>query len=176
MISPSPTIQAWLDYPTSITDRLKIYHPNVHLVCLKQAWFTADAWEQTTIDAANLFRREILMYAGEHACWYARTMIPEHTYTQEQVRFARLKTEPLGQIIWQSSDIERQHMTQFCLDQNTLLYQHLTQIPQLTLNISPLWGRLSTFIIKTTLPFYLLEIFLPELQHYAEHPSSHPFS
>ncbi len=176
MIVPPPGLKIWLDHPTSITDKLKTYHSNVYLTCLSQDWATQDPWEQQHIPATKIFRREILMYAAEDACWYARTMIPETTYLLDQSRFERLKTEPLGQIIWHASDIQRQNMIQFSLHQISLLYQYIAQIPQLKISETYLWGRLSTFIIKQQLPFYLLEIFLPELQHYYDHTSSDTFS
>ncbi len=167
MKTPSPALQSWLDHPTSITDRLKAYHADVQLTCLTQTWDTPDTWEQIHLPEKSIFRREILMSAGQHTCWYARTIIPLETYLLEASRFSRLETEPLGNIIWHASDIKRKTMLQFSLDETTSLYQHIQNLP-LKLTEQCLWGRLSTFMIKQTLPFYLLEIFLPELQHYYE--------
>lgn len=167
MKTPLAALQRWLDYPTSITDRLKAYHAEVQLTCLKQTWDTPDAWEKMHLSDTSIFRREILMSAGQHTCWYARTIIPQETYQLEASRFSRLKTEPLGNIIWHALDIERKSMLQFSLDETTSLYQYVKNLP-LKLTEPYLWGRLSTFMIKQTLPFYLLEVFLPDLQHYYE--------
>lgn len=165
MKTPPPGLQNWLDYPISITDKLKAHTPEVRLTCLKEGWGMLDSWETRHLPNTEIFRREILMYAGQHTCWYARTMIPKTTYLGEAARFERLGRENLGQIIWQASDIKRQHMAQFSLTKSSFIYKYLETIG-LELNEETLWGRLSTFTIKHTLPFYLLEIFLPELQHY----------
>jgi chorismate lyase len=169
MNTPPPGLQTWLHYPTSITDKLKSYHPKVTLTLIEEVWTTPDKWEASFVSETSIFRREILMCAGNHACWYARTMIPESTYHPESARFARLKTEPLGQIIWHASDIQRKNFLHFSMESTDALYQYLQSFPQLKLGDSTLWGRLSTFMIKDRLPFYLLEIFLPELKHYYDH-------
>lgn len=180
MITPPDGLNVWLNHTTAITDKLKMQHPHVYLTRISQGFVIPDAWEKKHTpppkhsNEALLFRREILMHAGEHACWYARTLIPESTYLKEATRFARLETESLGQIIWSTAEIQRQKMQQFCFDHTTLYHAYLKRVEALQLDASPLWGRLSMFQINNTLPFYLLEIFLPELKHYYEYPSSHP--
>ncbi len=169
-------LEAWLYHQRSITDKLKEKSPNVYLECLFQGLVEPDQWENQHIefesqDDTPILRREILMYAGKHRCWYARTIIPNTTYTKESERFARLKTESLGEIIWSSSDIERQNMQHFSFNNTNSIHTYIASTLGQNLDKDTLWGRLSRFEIKKKYPFYLLEIFLPELKYYDEYPS-----
>lgn len=161
-------LQQWLDYPVSISDRLKNKSGKIRLEVLTHSWsYPLDIWDHIILQSTTLFfRREIIMWANQHACWYARTLIPQTTYEIHKKFFNDLDTKPLGELIWNNSAIQRTQMQQFCIEENQP--EHLI-FKKMGYNAPILWGRCSTFGIQSTtnpLNFFLLEIFLPDIKHY----------
>jgi len=160
-------LDSWLNHQASLTDKLKSIASNVHLEVLSHAWSHPDIWDKTTLNIISkdmILRREIIMWAGSHACWYARTIIPKDTFDQEEALFNRLRTEPLGELIWNRNQFKRESLIQYAIDKESLEYHFLTtQMHQNALN---LWARLSTISSHRSFKLHLLEIFLPDLQHH----------
>ena len=166
-LEPTPQLKPWLVHQHSLTDRLKAVAHDVRLDVLRHEWSALDAWDQQTL-CINLnqhaLHREILMWASTDICWYARTIVPLATYQAEVPLFSRLRTQSLGELIWSNPNIERVLLKPYPLQEDTLEYHFLTD--EMHQRETPLWARLSTFSVRKTYPFYLLEIFLPGLRKY----------
>lgn len=160
-------LTSWLNHQLSLMDKLKAVASDVHLEVLRHDWSHPDSWDQQKLKILTknpLLRREIIMWASAHACWYARTIIPHATYNVEDALFKQLSTEPLGELIWNHPHFKRQSMTSYLIDKESPEYHFLT--PELHQNTHTLWARLSTISVHETSFMYLLEIFLPDLCHY----------
>ncbi len=157
----------WLTYPYSLTQKLKEIAKDVHLNVLREQWEEPDLWDQNYLlnKSMKVFHREIIMYAGNLACWYARTTIPQATYQANSWLFSRLQHESLGDIIYHESKIERTHLNPYQIDDEMDEYFRVKGL--IPLYESKLWGRSSSFIINKKDPFHLVEIFLPDLERFA---------
>lgn len=51
--------------------------------------------------------REVLLKQGNTPLVYAQTLIPEQTYQQSEYRLKQLGTQSLGQLLFQSNDVQR---------------------------------------------------------------------
>lgn len=156
----------WLTYPNSLTQKLKEIAKDVHLNVLREQWEAPDLWDKKHLldNSIKVFHREILMYAGNLACWYARTTIPQATYQANPQLFSRLQHESLGDIIYHESIIERTHLNPYLIDDQMDEYHRVKVFIPLYEN--QLWARYSSFIINKRDPFYLVEIFLPDLERF----------
>nr|HAT8713124.1 chorismate lyase [Legionella jordanis] len=161
---PPTSLLPWLTYPYSLTDKLKEETGQANLLVLKQEWKAVTWWDKFTLGLVNddlVFHREILMSSANRPCWYARTIIPESSHRNNQELFARLKQESLGVIVFNNSEVRRKHVHHYSIDFLSLEYYWLTKI-----HSEPgakFWARFSVFTLKQGNPFYLVEIFLPEL-------------
>ena len=167
LYKPSRALMPWLTHQDSITDKLKTIARDVRLDVLRHEWGIPDTWDTEVLKIStpeHVLHREILMWASTDICWYARTILPFQTYYAEKSRFSRLKTQALGELIWHDPNIKRVKMEHYPIHPDNIEYQFLTHT--MHRNERPLWARLSTISIHDTLPLYLLEIFLPDLQKY----------
>jgi chorismate--pyruvate lyase len=164
MLPPVP-LRPWLTHQHSLTDKLKSVACDVRLEVCRHEWGDPDLWDQQTLQLSErALHREILMWAGGDTCWYARTIIPSSTYLTEELLFDRLKTQALGELIWNHPHIKRTAITPYAINKNALEYGFLT--PRMHQDTHPLWARLSTLSVHEHHSFYLLEIFLPGLAAY----------
>jgi len=169
MTDPRPPTKLipWLEHKGSITDKLIAYAGEAKLQVLKHTWELTDAWDQNTLALApnaSVLHREILMWANNQPCWFARTIIPKPTYLAEEALFSRLETTPLGELIHHHPNIKRTNITPYPIQPKSMEYGYLEHA--LENPVTPLWGRLSTFTLHKQHEFYLLEIFLPGLLRY----------
>ncbi|MDF1683148.1 MAG: chorismate lyase [Legionellaceae bacterium] len=161
---PPAQLIPWLEHQGSITDKLKALSGEARLQLLKHTWELTDTWDQNTLNLEpnhSVLHREILMWAHNEPCWFARTVLPKTTYQAEEALFSRLETTPLGELIHHHSDIKRTSIKPYPILPNSMEHAYLTHA--LDPIITPLWGRCSTFTLRTQHDFYLLEIFLPKL-------------
>jgi len=161
------TLDSWLNHQASLTDKLKSIACDVHLKILSHDWSYPDIWDKQRLKIMAdhaLLRREIIMWAATHACWYARTIIPKSTFEQEESLFNRLHAKPLGELIWNKAQFKRQSIVQYSINNENLEYHFLTA--DIHQNAEMLWARLSTISVHDRFEFYLLEIFLPDLKYY----------
>jgi len=160
----------WLEHQGSITDKLKNLAGEAHLQRLKHTWELTDRWDQETLKLKpnlEVLHREILMWAHDKPCWFARTILPKTTYQAEEALFNRLETTPLGELIHHHPKIKRTIINPYPILPNSMEYIYLTHAFEVP--ITPLWGRCSTFTFTLNTKqeeFYLLEIFLPDLLRY----------
>jgi chorismate--pyruvate lyase len=167
MISSSHALHPWLTHQGSLTDKLKAIAHHVYLDVQRHEWGSTTLWDQHKLGLSTtekVLQREIIMRASSHDCWYARTILPEKTYESEASLFSRLKTQALGELIWHHPHIQRIALEIYPINQTQDEYHFLS--PMMHQNKQPLWARLATWSLHTTHRFYLLEIFLPDLENY----------
>jgi len=181
--------QPWVFYTESLTEKLRLLADDVRLEVLSHRIGSLDEWAQTALkisDPVGLVR-EIVTWAQHQRCWYARTVIPQATLQAGESLFARLGHEPLGQLIFSNPHIQRVDLsprllmgpaadtTLATLPEKMLQGLQCIHYPSAEWHWLPadcclpqdrLWGRLSTFMLHQQYPFYLYEIFLPNLSDY----------
>lgn len=164
---PPEELKPWLNYQTSLTDKLKRLTGDAELEVLSQEWSLASWWDKFTLGLSceKILLREILMLSQGTPCWYARTIIPESTYLANQVLFSRLKQESLGQLIFNEAGIRRTQLLTYAVDHHSLEYNWIPAV--LRDESSEYWLRLSNFTIDDSAAFCLVEIFLPGLRRVA---------
>ena len=162
-------IQNWLVYPYSLTERLIEKAGSVSLKVLAQGWEPACAWDNIRLNdfSDRVWRREIIMSAEGRACWYARTMVPELTYTNCRIFFDQLKTKSLGMLIFNSFAVERTSLAHYAIDESANEYQWLPEALR-PVPFQTLWVRLSYLMLHKQFPFYLTEILLPNAERYTD--------
>ena len=162
-------LNPWLREKGSITDKLKAKANHIHLDVVSHQFESPDTWDINHLKLQNhteILHREIIMWADTKACWYARTILPKSVYDIEKALFNQLKTTPLGVLIHHHPEIERSHINPYKIHTNMPEYDYLKHALKQNTPNKTLWGRVSTFTIRHQFNFYLLEIFLPALQHY----------
>lgn len=166
--SRPPLLLPWLIYEDSLTELLQSKAGHTRLQVLGQQWEAADWWDRHVVQMANqtVFHREILMWAGQEACWYARTIIPETTYNAEPLFFNRLQNESLGELIFNETKIKRAYMTYYPIGEQSIEYHWLNKV--LPCSAKELWVRLSAFTFKEDFSFFLVETVLPGLERYSK--------
>ncbi len=170
MLSPPKELLPWLTCTTYLTKKLHATSGNTALQVLQEQWLeVATPWDQQVLQLApeRVLHRDILMLAEARPCWFARTILPAATYQSEDGLFSRLRDEPLGNLIFQGSAIQRLELRHYPIVMTDPEYAWIPegQHQQRT----PLWVRLATFqVLSSQALFYLLEILLPELERYCK--------
>lgn len=159
-------LHPWLIYEQSLTHKLKSTAGDARLEVLDQRWETSDTWDccKLKLNTIQVLHREIVMWAFNSPCWYARTIIPDATWKANNTLFERLNTEPLGQLIFNSTDIKRASLVHYPISSISTEYQWLN--PTLHQDAPTLWVRLSEFVVGGNHSFFLVEILLPRLLRY----------
>lgn len=153
----------------AITDKLKECSQKVRMEVLSHAQAPVNWWERYVLGMthhASLLRRDIVTFSQEHACWFARTMVPDTTYHANPVFFDRLHNEPLAHLIYNEPRISRERIYSYTVSPQMLEYHW--PAPMWILQASSLPVRVSIFRLEETFEsyrFYLVEIFLPGLLH-----------
>ena len=153
----------WLVYEQSLTQKLKIAAGDARMEVLDQRWDVPDVWDKNVlnIENTNVMHREILMWAWDTPCWYARTIIPDTTWQDNITLFDRLKSEQLGQLIFNGTDIKRVSLTHYSILPSSIEYKWLHE--SMHQGAPTLWVRLSEFKVHDRDAFFLVEILLPGL-------------
>ena len=160
-------LDLWINYQDSLTELLKIKAGDTRLDVFGQRWGLADWWDQHVLQLTNesVLHREILMWANEEPCWYARTIIPKTTYLADEVFFNRLQKESLGALIFNERKIKRIQKTSYPVNSQSIEYHWVTAC--IPCSSKTLWTRLSVFTLNDDYPFYLIEVLLPALERYS---------
>lgn len=158
---------SWVTYQSSLTKRLLAITGDARLDVLGQRWESADAFDQSILNLDNqpVLHREILMWAWDEPCWYARTIIPYETYYKDELLFDRLKSESLGDLIFSEMRIKRVYLAHYPIDRQSIEYQWLN--PLMHADAKILWVRKSQFMLDSV-PFFLIEILLPSLMRHVK--------
>ena len=162
-ISLLPELQAWLEYPHSTTETLKKHTGEASLQVINQIFRSANWWEEQFLHLhGEVFCREIMISSQGIDCWYGRTMVAKNTYNHHHNFFEKLRTQYLGQIIFNAKEVERVQLSHYFIDHRTIEYYWVKALKP-ALN-QPLGVRLSVFqFLDNQEKFYLVEILLPEL-------------
>lgn len=163
---PPLELQPWLVYEESLTQKLCETAGDAQLEVLGQHWESPDVWDSSALKLSNVsvMHREILMRAHNTPCWYARTILPDTTFQANLTLFERLKTEPLGHLIFNGTEIQRASLIHYMISSTSPEYGWLNEsMHQKNLH---LWMRLSEFIVNDHHSFFLAEILLPGLTRY----------
>jgi chorismate--pyruvate lyase len=157
----------WVTHQQSLTERLQAKAKQTRLQVLGQRWGVSNWWDKyvLNLDCESVLHREILMWAGQDACWYARTIIPKATYLEDTLFFDRLENESLGALIFNEAKIKRVSMTYYPIGEQSIEYHWLDQ--SLHCSAEVLWVRMSSFTFNGSSPFFLIEILLPALERFS---------
>jgi chorismate lyase len=167
------SITPWVTHKGSITDKLKALATNTHLLVLNNIWEQTDEWDHKNLCLSpniEVLHRDILMWAEQQPCWYARTILPKSVYHTEKALFDGLKTKALGDRSHNHPHISRTHIIPYTIHTNMSEFNFLKKALKHNTPTNTLWGRISTFTIHTQFDFYLLEIFLPGILRYCHEP------
>ncbi len=161
------SLAEWLAYPDSLTERLQDKAGHAKLQVLRQQWERANWWDKQVFHVleGQVMHREIVMYANDEPCWYARTIIPEATYQAGSSFFNRLQKESLGTLIFNETKIKRLSMVHYPISEQSIEYHWLKQ--WLSCSALILWVRMSVFSFNNDSPFFLIETLLPALERYS---------
>lgn len=174
--SIDPLLLPWLCHEQFLTEKLKKTAGDARLEVLGQRWDMADDWDcahwagTLAHQRTRVMHREIVMWAFDSPCWYARTVLPEATYLANPALFDRLQTQSLGHLIFHGTHITRVSLTSYGISAQSAEYAWLSE--WMHQDTARLWVRSSEFsVLETgdthqTHSFFLVEILLPGLMRY----------
>lgn len=154
----------WLLDPASLTLRLKsACRGRFRVVVLSQGWARPHLNEAEVLgmrDNCWGFVREVQLLCDEEPLVFARTIIPRTTLVGSNRRLTRLKTRPLGAVLFADPTMTRGTVEIARITPGVRLYtgatQHLSKMPD------AIWGRRSLFTLGGK-PLLVSEIFLPSI-------------
>jgi len=163
----------WLYDPSSLTARLKKHCQNFRVDVIGQKVETCSTKEAHSLIKAGeqVLVREVLLYCDEQPQVFARSLLPLTSLTGDEQQLAHLGSQPLGQVLFNNQQLERQsiEIAQFDLNSSVgSLCKHLTLPIK-----DELWGRRSLFVLNNK-PIMVAEVFLPNAFAYADvdvHPN-----
>jgi len=158
---PEPVLR-WLLDPASLTRRIQsACHGCFRVQVLFQGWAQPQHNEARVLgmrQGSTGFVREVHLLCDDRPWVFARTVIPRGTLTGPRRCLTRLKSRPLGAVLFADPSMQRGPVEIARLTPCDKLYpsalQHLAQRPEL------IWGRRSLFTLGGK-PLLVNEIFLP---------------
>ena len=161
----------WLYDASSLTARLKKCCSNFRVEVIGQRIETCSTEEAHSLIKAGeqVLVREVLLYCDEQPQVFARSLLPLNSLTGDEQKLAHLGTQPLGQVLFNNPNLERQSIRVASFDISTnvgKLCKHLA-LPFK----DALWGRRSLFVLNNK-PIMVAEVFLPNAFAYADIPSN----
>ena len=106
------------------------------------------------------FVREVQLLCNDVPWVYARTVIPRTTLTGPRRRLTRLRTRPLGAVLFADPTMQRGPVEIACITPCDRLHpaatRHLEVLPE------AIWGRRSVFTLGGK-PLLVSEVFLPAI-------------
>lgn len=154
----------WLLDPASLTRRIQsACHGCFRVEVLFQGWARPQRNEMHALGmrhGSTGFVREVHLLCDEQPWVFARTVIPRTTLTGPRRCLTRLKSRPLGAVLFADPTMQRGPVEIARLSPCDKLYpaafQHLDQRPD------TVWGRRSLFTLGGK-PLLVSEIFLPDI-------------
>ena len=158
---PEPVLR-WLLDPASLTRRIQsACHGCFRVEVLFQGWARPQHNETRELGmrtGSSGFVREVHLLCDGRPWVFARTIIPRTTLTGPRRCLTRLKSRPLGAVLFADPSMQRGPVEIARLSPCDKLYpsaiRHLTQRPE------TIWGRRSLFTLGGK-PLLVSEIFLP---------------
>jgi len=157
----------WLYDAGSLTARLKSLCENFRVEVIGQEVqeCTADEASTTIKKGEKVLVREVLLYCDEQPQVFARSLLPLKSLTGDEQQLAHLGSQPLGQVLFNNPQLERQSISVASFDMHTgvgQLCKYLALPSQ-----AELWGRRSLFVLNNK-PIMVAEVFLPNSFAYQE--------
>jgi len=153
-------VMPWLFESSSLTKRLLQLCPKdfrVELLVQMTGRPTLDERRSLGIRSArSALIREVILYCGEKAVVYARTVIPLSTLKGAQRCYASLGERPLGAMLFADRSMRRGEVEITSLMPDDELYV------KTRCSDKPVWGRRSVFRVGGK-PLMVCEFFLPAL-------------
>ena len=152
----------WLLDPASLTLRLKsACRGRFRVAVLAQGWARPHLNEVEVLGMRGNqwgFVREVQLLCDEQPWVFARTIIPRTTLVGSNRRLTRLKSRPLGAVLFADPTMTRGPVEIARITSGVRLYasatQHMSKLPD------AIWGRRSVFTLHAA-PLLVSEIFLP---------------
>ena len=155
--------QGWLLEPNSLTEKLKQHCTEFSVQVLSEKSFLLNSSQQQLLACSEprAINREVLLLCDAKPMVYAQSWLPI-TDDMQQQRLLAMGDRPLGDLIFQHSDLKRTEIEVAKFD-----CQHPVQqlVSQCSAPTKPLWGRRSIFSLAQS-RFLVAEIFLPEAYLY----------
>lgn len=162
----SASLRVWLLDDGSLTRRLQSICPGKFRVQLmSQSWCSpliSEAQQLNISYKQRVFTREVVLFCGNRAMVFARTVIPRRTLKGHLSRLANLGEKPLGEILFADPRIQRSNLEIAPLRTGHYLYSTTMN----ALNTGgktaemTIWARRSTFAYHKK-SLLVSEIFLP---------------
>ncbi|MCW8407623.1 chorismate lyase [Legionella sp. PATHC035] len=161
----SETLTEWLNYQSSLTDKLQQINGEAKIELISQCWKNTDWWNKNLLQIQDdmVFQRDIIMRSHGVAYWYARSIIPKKCYDLAPDFFGRLKNESIKNLIFDEENVRRVQWISYPADQQCLEYHWVKRNFDSAHGV--LWVRLAEFSFQQRQSFYLVEIMLPELEN-----------
>jgi chorismate--pyruvate lyase len=153
------SLRDWLNYKQSITQRLALKLGDAKVDVLAQGF---EDCESTLSHSTRIWRREVVIRSHGLVYWYARTLVPELTFTMCEDFFSQLQEKSLGEFIFKTPSVECKGLIHYPVSKVSQLYQWLPK------DLKPktdrvLWVRTASYLLKKQYDFSLCEIYLPNL-------------
>jgi chorismate-pyruvate lyase len=161
----TPLYVEWLNYQSSLTEKLEKKTGDAQIDLLAQDWISTGWWDQKFLKLQEkmVFNREIFMKSHGIIYWYARSIIPQSCYHRAPDFFDRLKNESMKNLIFNEPRVQRLHLIHYPINQECLEFHWVKNYLHELEGI--LWVRFSEFSFQQRDSFYLVEIMLPQLEH-----------
>jgi len=161
------SLSNWLFDPKSLTARLKTHceHFSVEVVGQKIENCRAEEAKDTIQAGDQVLVREVVLYCDDQAQVFARSLLPLTSLTGDQQQLANLGSQPLGQVLFNNPNLERQSIEVASFNQQSSVGQFCKKL-KLTCT-HDLWGRRSLFVLNNK-PIMVAEVFLPNSLAYKE--------
>lgn len=160
---PEPVLR-WLLDPASLTRRIQSACNGCFRVeVLFQGWARPQRNETRELgmrQGSEGFVREVHLLCEDRPWVFARTVIPRTTLTGPRRCLTRLKSRPLGAVLFADPSMQRGPVEIARLSPCDKLYP--AAIRHLTMRPETIWGRRSLFTLGGK-PLLVSEIFLPDI-------------
>lgn len=164
-------LQDWLLDPASLTLRLQSHCADFRVEVLGQSIEPcSEAESSADIPAgSDVLVREVLLFCDDVPHVFARSLLPLASLTGEEKKLAELGNQSLGQILFNSRDLERKGIQVSSFDEHSCVGKLSLKLSPGLSNThtlaTPLWGRRSVFLLNHK-PLMVAEVFLPSAKLY----------
>lgn len=154
-------LNSWLNEQKSLTQRLRTTWSNVNVTVLlenKQPPFIVESQYLHTPRHHYHLVREVMLHSNSKPLIFARTIIPPMSFKIAQGALTRLKTKPLGEVLFSTQSLKRQLIGITHIE--PMLWSNNIQ-KRYPINM-PVLGRCTCYYLDNK-PIIVNEFFLPTL-------------
>ncbi|MDF1653579.1 MAG: chorismate lyase [Coxiellaceae bacterium] len=158
--APSSNQQAWLTRPYILTEALEKHCEKLSMQLLSMQFDTAYPDEIDCLNQAEPYMIRRVAFFGDEQPWtFARVVIPQATYLNQQAAFDALVNKPMGvNMLYNNPDVTRSTF-EFCAVSTDY---DASLLPLNNNKAGVIFARRSVFYIKK-LPLLITEFFSPLL-------------